>query len=639
MKQDIHQVLLRYWGYTEFRSLQEDIIRSVMKGKDTLALMPTGGGKSICFQVPAMAGEGLCLVISPLIALMKDQVSNLRKRGINAQCIVSGMDKREIDIVLDNCVYGTVKFLYVSPERLATALFIERVKKMNVSLIAVDEAHCISQWGYDFRPSYLQIAGLRDLLPEVPVLALTATATPEVAHDITEKLRFQSQNQALYQKSFSRNNLSYIVEKEEDKQGRLIRICKRIEGQGIVYLRSRKRTRELATFLNRQGISAGFYHAGLPSATREAVQKEWVEGKIRMICATNAFGMGIDKADVRTVVHLDVPDSPEAYFQEAGRAGRDEKKAYAVLLWNGADLLTLDEQLSRSFPEPELVKRTYLALANYYQLAVGSGLDVSFDFDLSDFCTRFNLVPSVVYNCLKLLELDNYLLLSDSLHQPSRLRILVSASELYNFQVANRGFDPLLNLLIRSYSGLFDDFSIVRETEMARRLRTEPEIIQQQLRALDERQVVAYLPKQDTPRITYIRERVGDANFRLSPEVYAHRKKAATTRVEAMKRYIEEEHRCRSLMLLAYFGEENKYRCGICDYCLGENKRSLSNLDTESIASEIRQLLEKSPHTARQVLERLDTHSEEKVRKVIRWLLDKGDLEMGTGQQLSWKGT
>lgn len=421
---NIHNILAKYWGYHSFRPLQEEIITSVLQGNDTLALLPTGGGKSVCFQVPALVQEGVCIVISPLIALMKDQVDNLQKKGISAIAITSAMHKREIDIAFDNCVYGNIKFLYLSPERLITPIAQARIQKMKVSLIAVDEAHCISQWGYDFRPSYLEIAKLRELQPKVPVLALTATATPEVVKDIQEKLRFKKAN--VLQKSFERKNLAYVVIGEEDKLSRLLKVVNNVGGTGVVYVRNRKKTQEVAAFLQKNKIPADFYHAGLTPGERSQKQDSWIKNKTRVIVATNAFGMGIDKPDVRFVVHLDLPDSLEAYFQEAGRAGRDEGKAYAVMLYNEADINDLKSNVEMSFPSVEEIRQTYQALANYYQLAVGSGEGAAFDFDISELCRNYKLEPVTVFNSIRFLEKEGYISATEAVYQPSRINFTLN---------------------------------------------------------------------------------------------------------------------------------------------------------------------------------------------------------------------
>jgi ATP-dependent DNA helicase RecQ len=635
MQTDIKAILQRYWGHKEFRPLQEDIILSVLGGYDTLALLPTGGGKSVCFQVPAMARKGICIVVSPLIALMKDQVQNLNAKGIPAIAVVSGMDYREIDIALDNCVYGNIKFLYVSPERLQTPLFRERLKKMQVNLLAIDEAHCISQWGYDFRPPYLKIAEIRELLLDVPVLALTATATSEVVEDIQEKLQFH--NQKVFSKSFARPNLAYHVRHEEDKGTRLLRILQRISGSGVVYVRNRKRTQEIAAFLHKNGITADFYHAGLEPEQREQKQKAWIGNKVRVICATNAFGMGIDKPDVRFVVHLDIPDSPEAYFQEAGRGGRDEKKAYAILLYNDADLFALEEAVKQSFPEPDVIRRTYVALCNYFQLAVGAGLDTQFEFNITEFCQRFNLIPSITFSAIKIMENAGYLQMSESFYQPSRIKMLMNQADLYTFQVSNRALDPFVKLLLRSYSGMFDAFVRIDEREIAERTQKEPDVILRYLKKLDELKVIAYIPRSSNPRITFTAARVQERDFFLPPEAYLDRKRMAMERMEAMKRYITNTTRCRSQLLLDYFGETETYRCGMCDHCLRENRLSVNNIEMESITAEILKILDSGPMPAKELRSALQHHSDDKVKTIVRWLLDNDRLEMNADNRIQIK--
>lgn len=636
MQPKIQQILLQYWGHSRFRPLQEEIINSVLEKKDTLALLPTGGGKSICFQVPAIAMEGICIVISPLIALMKDQVQNLNNKGIKAVCVVSGMQKKEIDITLDNCVYGNTKFLYVSPERLATDMFKQRVKKMKVSLIAVDEAHCISQWGYDFRPHYLRISELRELIPSVPIIALTATATNEVIKDIQDKLKFGREN--VFKKSFERKNIAYVVQYEENKHERLLKIATKLKGSGIVYVRNRKKTQQMAEYLQRNNFSAGFYHAGLEHLQREKVQNDWINGKTRIICATNAFGMGIDKPDVRFVVHLDLPESPEAYFQEAGRGGRDEKKAYAVVLYNAEDISALEQQFDLSFPEAEIIKRTYLALGNYLQLAVGSGLDESYEFNMAEFCQRFSLVPSVTFHAIRLLEMAGFILLSEAFHSPSRVKIEMNAQELYDFQIVNPEYDGFIKLLLRSYSGLFEALMKINETDIAKRAGIDEQLTKKYLIKLDELEVITYVPKTDQPRITFLQARISDRDFYLSPEVYKNRKSAAEIRMQAMKKYVSESHRCRSLLLLEYFDEKHEYRCGICDYCIKQNKLELSNIQVEVISGEIKKLTENNETELKDLIFNLLHHDEEKVKKVIRWLLDNDELIYTNENKLKWNG-
>jgi ATP-dependent DNA helicase RecQ len=631
---DIKQILTKYWGYTQFRPLQEDIIQSVLDGKDTLGLMPTGGGKSICFQVPALAQEGICVVVSPLIALMKDQVQNLNKKGISAVAIVSGMNKREIDIMLDNCVYGKIKFLYVSPERLVTDLFRQRFKKMNVNLLAVDEAHCISQWGYDFRPPYIQIAEIREYHPEIPILALTATATIEVVGDIQEKLNFKAEN--LFQKSFERKNLAYVVLNEESKLQRLLKIANKVKGSGVVYVRNRKKTQETAAFLRKNNISADFYHAGLDNKSRDFKQLKWIRNQTRVIVATNAFGMGIDKPDVRFVVHLDLPDSLEAYFQEAGRGGRDGNKAFAVLLYNDADRRDLSERIARSFPPIPEIKRTYKALGNYFQLAIGSGKNESFDFNMMDFSKRYELKPVEAFSSLKILESIGYLSLSESIHLPSKVKFLLKHNDLYAFRIANKVYDPMIQLLLRSYSGLFEDYVKINEEELAYRCETNSSTMVQYLNRLDQLKVVSYLPKSNSPHITFTTERLADNNMSISNAGYNDRKKAAEARMDAVITYASAEHKCRSQILLFYFGDTDALRCGVCDICLERNKLELSNLEFTQVSNQIKQLLAENPLTLEELVTGIQNSPEARIVKVIQWLMDNDKLMYNNQNKLIW---
>ncbi|HRE98367.1 MAG TPA: ATP-dependent DNA helicase RecQ [Flavobacteriales bacterium] len=635
MVNELRSILQRYWGHAEFRDLQEDIIRSVLEGHDTLALLPTGGGKSVCFQVPALARKGMCLVVSPLIALMRDQVRNLNARGIKAIAITSAMEYREIDIALDNCIYGEVKFLYVSPERLQTALFQERLKRMSINLIAVDEAHCISQWGYDFRPPYLRIAEIRQFLPDVPVMALTATATPEVVEDIQEKLAFHRGK--VFRSSFARKNLGYIVRNEENKGDRMLRICNQIQGTGIIYVRNRKRTQETALFLQKNGISADFYHAGLEPAQREQKQNDWISGKTRVICSTNAFGMGIDKPDVRFVIHLDLPDSPEAYFQEAGRGGRDGQMSWAIMLYDEADVFALEESVRQSFPDMDTVRRTYIALHNYYQIAIGAGLEKTAEFDLNEFCHRFNLIPTVAHNAMRLLEIGEFIELSEAYSNPARIRMLMDQAHIYDFQIRNKNFDAFIKLLLRSYSGLFDDFVRINEKEIAKRTGMEYEQVVRMLKKLDELKVIVYVPRSDKPRITFLQNRMSERDFSLPPVVYEQRKRVAMDRMHTMTDYVRNKKSCRSTLLLKYFGEDPETRCGLCDHCQRENKVGLSNIEMESITVEIKEVVSDGAIDIRKLREKLGHHSEEKIKKVIRWLLDNDQLKMDEENRLEWK--
>jgi ATP-dependent DNA helicase RecQ len=629
---DIRELLEKYWGHTSFRSSQEEVISHVLAGEDTLALLPTGGGKSICYQIPAMAMEGLCIVVSPLIALMKDQVQNLNSRGIKAMAINSAMNKREIDIAMDNCVYGDYKFLYLSPERLSTEIFKARAPKMKVNLIAVDEAHCISQWGYDFRPGYLKIAELRDILPKVPVLALTATATVDVVADIQKKLQFR--NGKVVRKSFERKNLAYVVQKQEDKLARLLKICNSIQGSGIVYVRNRRKTQETANYLQSHNISASFYHAGLPPLMREQRQDAWMKNGIRVMVCTNAFGMGIDKAEVRFVVHLDLPDCPEAYFQEAGRAGRDDRKAFAVLLWNDQDKHELEENILNGFPPIAEIKQNYQALANYYQLPVGSGAGQSFDFDIARFCDIYKLKQLSVFNSFKFLEREGYIALTEAFFQPSRIHFPKGKEALYKFQVANQKYDEIIKLILRSYSGTFEQYVKINETDLAKRAGIGRDTIVRTLEYLNKMQVLSWIPQTELPQIIFTQERCDAQNVRISPEHYALRKEKSLSRMESIVNYCSSEHRCRSRLLLAYFGEKDSADCGHCDVCLEEKQKQFTHEEFDQILTDIVSLVSIRPHTLQELVDDVADHREEKVLKVIRWLLDNNEIHYDSNHKL-----
>ncbi len=632
--QDIHGILKKYWGFSSFRPLQEEIIRSVLSGRDTLALLPTGGGKSVCFQVPGLALPGITLVISPLIALMKDQVANLNKKGIRAAAIYSGMDRQEIDVTLDNCLFGGIRFLYVSPERLRTERFVGALKQMTVSLLAVDEAHCISQWGYDFRPPYLEIVQIREFLRGVPVLALTATATPDVVQDIQEKLDFPQQN--VFQKSFERKNLTYLVFREEDKTGRLLRIIGNVGGTGIIYVRNRRKTQEIAAFLSKKNIRAGFYHAGLDPHIREIRQDEWMSGKSEVIVATNAFGMGIDKPDVRYVVHLDLTDSLEAYFQEAGRAGRDEKRSYAVMLYEKADIDQAISNYQSSFPDSATIKMVYNALGNYFSVPVGTGEDQQFDFELSTFCKQYNLSQVVVFNALKILEREGYLSLNEAMVTTSKIYIKVDKEVLYQYQVAHPAADIFLKTLLRSYSGLFSDFVRIDEAVVARRTGLTMEETVKMLQRLHENDVLTYLPRKDKPQLILTRPRVEGSHIGLSESQYARRKEVAWKRLETVLDYLSTADRCRSQQLLAYFGETGAPACGTCDCCLAVRKGTASEKERKSIAVKVRDLLLRRPMTMAELVKATGVMDEDQVVGVVRWLLDQGKITLTSKQQLQW---
>lgn len=627
------EVLQFYWGYDHFRPLQEDIIQSVLDGKDTLALLPTGGGKSICFQVPALVQDGMCLVVSPLIALMKDQVENLKKREIAAEAIYSGMHYRDIDRILDNAAYGGMKFLYVSPERLTTELMQERLKKMPVKLLAIDEAHCVSQWGYDFRPPYLQIAETRELLPHVPVLALTATATPLVVKDIQEKLGFK--NGRVLQKSFTRENLAYVVLQEEGKEKKLVDILQKTRGSAVVYVRSRRRTKEIATWLRKHRISADYYHAGLLQDTRTAKQEAWMNNQIRVIVSTNAFGMGIDKADVRTVVHLDLPDSLEAYFQEAGRAGRDGKKAFAVMLYNQSDRHRLERNFEIAFPSMAELRQVYRALGSYFQLAVGGGQGDSFNFDLVDFAKNFQLDVVKTFSCLQMLEQAGWILLTDAVFVPSSLRIKVSKDELYDYQLRNPKMEKILKTILRTYQGAMQYDIHLREKQLARFLAMPQHQLSQALGHLQKAGIINYSPQREDPQLIFLQERVDADNLAIDQALYNFRKQRHRERIQKAIQYAETPV-CRSQQLLTYFGEAEATSCGICDVCLGRTKAEVSTDEFERYKSKIQLLLRREPLKLSQLLESFPPKRENQVLRSLEFLLDEGYLEK-QGEQFIWK--
>ena len=631
---DFTNILLKYWGYPSFRPLQEDIIRQVAEGNDTLGLMPTGGGKSVVFEVLALSKPGMCLVITPLIALMKDQVENLTKRGIKALAIYSGMTREEMKVALDNATWGDYKFLYLSPERIATERFKERLVKMNINLIAIDEAHCISQWGYDFRPSYLNIANLRELLPGVNVMALTATATGRVVEDIQEKLNFPKKN--VLRKSFKRENLIYKVRIEEDKTGYLERTLKTSKGSGVIYTRSRKKTKEIAEMLQKEGLSVTYYHAGLAAETRNSRQEAWIQGRFKIMVATNAFGMGIDKPDVRFVVHVDLPDSIEAYFQEAGRAGRDGKKAVALLLFNNTDNVRLKKGINEKFPPPDQIKRIYEALCNYFQVAEGFGKGMSYDFDLIDFSKKYQFSFAHVLSSLKILERDDYLQLTDELNRGSLVHFRVNRDDLYRFQVANVAFDSFVKLLLRSYTGLFTDYTTINEQLLAKRANIAIELVYKYLNALDTQKIIHYLPKKETPFIVFLKERLPLKRLLISAENYTERKQVYVGQVEAMLNYASSNATCRSQLLLRYFDEKNATRCGECDVCLSLNDLGISNVEFERIKTDIKTQLLKQAMLQHELFFKLSGNEDHK-QLVIRWLLDNEKIIKRIDQKLEWK--
>jgi len=630
----LRQLLSTYWGHTSFRPLQEEIIRSVLSGRDTLALMPTGGGKSITFQLPALASDGICLVVSPLVALMRDQVIRLKSMDITAQAIHSGMTREEIDIALENCAYSDVKFLYISPERIATPLFKSRVQKLNVNLLAVDEAHCISQWGYDFRPSYLKIAELRDMLPSgVPVLALTATATSNVVKDIMSRLKFKEPN--VLKTSFNRPNISYIVRKVEDKNSYLADTLRKIRGSGIIYVRNRKKCKEIAEMLVKMGIPADFYHAGLPSELRDKKQAAWTSGNARIIVSTNAFGMGIDKSDVRFVVHWDIPDSIEAYFQESGRVGRDGKQAYAVMIWTGEDKRRLLDSVRLRFPEIDRIKDIYDALGNFLNIPVGSGKNSVYDFNLGEFVTKFRLPVNETYNSLNFLQREGYIEFTEEINNPSRVHFIVGRDDLYKFQVANESFDSFIKLLLRSYTGMFSDFVPINEEFLSKKTAASRDAIYQYLIRLSSQRIINYIPGKKTPLIIYTDERLDRKALHISPENYLNVKEKYEVRLGKMLDYVENQSRCRASMLLEYFGEESD-RCGVCDTCKSRNELELSKYEFDLILDEVKSQIENGDFDTMSLTKSIN-YEEEKVVRVIRWLLDHNKMETDIMNKLRWK--
>lgn len=621
-----HRILKQYWGYDEFRPLQEDIIHSVSDGKDTLGLMPTGGGKSLTFQVPAMAMEGLCIVVTPLIALMKDQVDNLRQRGIRALAVYSGMTRQEIITTLENAIFGDYKFLYVSPERLATELFLNKLRDMNVCMLVVDESHCISQWGYDFRPSYLKIADIRTHLPNVPVLALTATATPEVIDDIQQQLHFGKKN--VFRKSFERTNLAYIVRETENKPEDLVGLLQKVKGSTLIYVRSRQRTKEMSDFLVQNGFSADYYHAGLSSADKTNKQNAWKNNDVRIIVCTNAFGMGIDKPDVRLVVHTDLPNSIEEYFQEAGRAGRDGEKAYAVVFYHKNDSTKLKKRIRDEFPDREFISHVYDCLAYFFQIAEGYGIGMTYDFNLAHFCATYKLPMLPTHNALKIIGLSGYIEYTDEIDNRSRLMFTVYRDELYNYN-----FDPkneqLVNTILRLYTGLFTNYATIDEAELALRLDTSRKAVYEMLKMLSKRNIIDYIPHKKTPLISYTHPRIESKYLTIPRMVNEDRKDRFEKRIEAVTHYAGQTEICRSKVLLSYFGEKETKDCGHCDICLAKNNSGLTNKRFNEIAIAVKKILEeKNELPISVIVDSLSSYPSADIISVIRFLVDKNELVM-----------
>ena len=631
-----HKILKQYWGFENFRHLQQEIVESVLTDHDTLALLPTGGGKSLCYQLPALCREGICLVISPLIALMKDQVDQLNKLRISASAIYTGLTNREIDIILDNCIYGNTKLLYVSPERLQTDMFLERAKKMHINLLAVDESHCISQWGYDFRPSYLRIAEFRkEVIPKVNTIALTATATEKVVEDIIEKLELY--NPRKYKSSFARENLAFAVRKVEHKENKLIEALNNVQGSALVYARNRKKTRELAELLMQHHISADYYHAGLTHDQRMKKQNSWLKGQTRVMVATNAFGMGINKDNVRLVIHVDVPDNLEAYYQEAGRAGRDGKKAYAVIIYHAGDRPLLNTYFENAHPSIDFIKRVYQALANYYKIAVGSNMLSYFDFDITDFCSNFNLHNSEVYYAIRKLEEEGFVELNESFYHPSKVTINIDKPELYKFQIANVTFDPLIKALLRLYGGeLLGNFMRISEHQISRVLNLPLLTVKKQLDHLDTLKVITYDRMRDKPQLAFITHRYDANKLPLNKERLHLRREIQREKLNAILNYVENNQQCRTSMILEYFDEHNFEECGHCDFCV-EKKRKSSKSDHERVREMVHYELRKGPKLPEELIKLFDQHEIPLVDEIIRELTDRDDLSYDSMGRLVWK--
>ena len=627
------KILKQYWGFDSFRSSQLDVIHSILEGNDTLVLLPTGGGKSICFQVPSIMMEGICIVISPLIALMNDQVSSLRSKNIKAVAITSGMSQSELDITLDNCIYGNYKFLYLSPERLENEMVKVRLQKMNINLIAVDESHCISEWGYNFRPSYLKISSIRTI-SDAPIVALTASATKAVMNDIQEKLEFKTKK--VFRSSFYRKELSYVVLEQEDKDSKMLQVLNKVKGSAIIYCRTRKETKRVHTVLSEYGISSHYYHAGLDVVERESKQKQWLLNHVRVMVATNAFGMGIDKADVRLVIHNHIPYSLEAYYQEAGRAGRDKKLSYAIMICNKLDVHELKKDIENHYPDIEEIRHIYQQLANYYGLASGSGQFSEFPFQINEFCEKYSLNYLRTFNALKLLEKEEFLKLSEAINQPSRIHFKVSHTELYQFQIANKQFDLMLKILLRSYGTLFEAFTKIQESIIAKRTQLSTTEVKTLLNKLKDLDILEYIPQNSTPKILFLKQRVEAKKLNLSKDTLIKRKNNEDAKANSVIEYISNQHYCRSSFLQDYFGDNNVEMCGKCDVCLEKNKLNISNNEFDNIMKAIKNLIEKEPMTVDSIILTIVEYREDKIIEVLQFLGDNGQIAFNEEKKLFW---
>lgn len=632
-REDIYFYLKKYWGYDSFRPLQEQIILSVLDNKDTLALLPTGGGKSICFQIPGLAAGGTCLVISPLIALMNDQVQNLRNRGISAVAITSAMSAREIDVALNNAAYGHVQFLYVSPERIEQETFRQRLSYLPIGLIAVDEAHCISQWGYDFRPSYLNIAELREYFPNVGMIAVTASATKEVVEDIQLKLQFK--NAQVFRQSFERKNIRYVVQFEENKYARMLKIIQNIGGTGIVYVRNRKKTEEISKWLVQNKISSCFYHAGIKANERTVIQQNWIDNKSQVIVATNAFGMGIDKPDVRFVIHLDLPESLEAYFQEAGRAGRDEKPAYAVLLCSNYDIQSLKDQFVEKTPSEEEVKQSYQAIFNYYQIPVESGEGLAVAFDIDAVVKNYNLRAITLYNSIKCLEREGYLSYLDSGYEPSKVMMLMHKDDLYNFQIKFPKYESVIKVLLRSYGGVYENYVYIKEKDVAFRAKISEDELRVQMENLNTQGILSFIPQTTLPKLIILQNRINMKFEKLRLNHYPVLKDKALTRLNSVINYVSEKHICRSRLLLSYFNEKDFVDCGYCDVCVEKYKNQINSDD--GLAEAIIQEVKNQASSLSDLSAKFQSVNSKRLNEIINRLIDNDMLEIDTNKNISLK--